>query len=55
MKNLGKVLNYQKKTNEAVEKMMDFLANYYSKSMLYETLANAQVQIMSLLRLERSV
>ena len=30
---------------------MDFLANYYSISMLYETLANAQVQIMSLLRL----
>ncbi len=51
MKNLGKVLDYQKKTNEAVEKMMDLLANYYSTSMLYETLANAQVQIMSLLRL----
>lgn len=51
MKNLGKVLDYQKKTNEAVEKMMDLLANYYSIGMLYETLANAQVQIMSLLRL----
>ena len=51
MKNLGKVLDYQKKTNDAVEKMMDLLANYYSTSMLYETLANAQVQIMSLLRL----
>ncbi len=51
MKNLGKVLDYQKKSAEAVEKMMDLLANYYSIGMLYETLANAQVQIMSLLRL----
>ena len=51
MKNLGKVLDYQKKTADAVEKMMDLLANYYSISILYETLANAQVQIMSLLRL----
>lgn len=51
MKNLGKVLDYQKKTTDAVEKMMDLLANYYSIGMLYETLANAQMQIMSLLRL----
>ena len=51
MKNLGKVLDYQKKTADAVEKMMDLLVNYYSIGMLYETLANAQVQIMSLLRL----
>ena len=51
MKNLGKVLDYQKKSAEAVEKMMDLLANYYSIGMLYETLANAQVQIMSLIRL----
>lgn len=50
-KNLGKVLSYQRDTNNAVEELMDFLANYYSISMLYETLANAQVQIMSLLRL----
>ena len=50
-KNLGKVLSYQRDTNNAVEELMDFLANYYSTSMLYETLANAQVQIMSLLRL----
>lgn len=51
MKNLGKVLAYQRDTNEAVAKVMDLLANYYSTAMLYETLANAQVQIMSLLRL----
>ena len=50
-KKLGKVLIYQRDTNNAVEKLMDFLANYFSTSMLYETLANAQVQIMSLLRL----
>ena len=37
MKNLGKVLDYQKKTADAVEKMMDLLANYYSIGMLYET------------------
>jgi hypothetical protein len=48
---LGKVLDYQKKTNEATEAIMDFLANTYSTGMLYETLANAQVQIMSLVRL----
>jgi len=51
MKNLGKVLAYQRDTNEAVAKVMDLLSNYYSTAMLYETLANAQVQIMSLLRL----
>lgn len=50
-KNLGKVLIYQRDMNDAVSKLMDLLANYYSISMLYETLANAQVQIMSLLRL----
>jgi beta-glucosidase/6-phospho-beta-glucosidase/beta-galactosidase len=48
---LGKVLDYQKMQNEAVEKMIDFLSNYYSTGMLYETLAKAQVQIMSLIRL----
>lgn len=51
MKNLGKVLDYQKRTNEAVDKVIDLLSNYYSLSMMYETLANAQVQIMSLIRL----
>ena len=51
MKNLGKVLDYQKKTNKAVEELVDMLSNCYSMSMLYETLANAQVQIMALIRL----
>ena len=51
MKNLGKVLDYQKKTNKAVEELVDMLSNSYSMSMLYETLANAQVQIMALIRL----
>ena len=50
-KNLGKVLDYQQRTNDAVEKIIDFLSNDYSTGMLYETLANAQVQIMSLIRL----
>lgn len=50
-KNLGKVLDYQRKQNSAVEKVIDFLSNYESTGMLYETLANAQVQILSLLRL----
>ena len=50
-KNLGKLLTYQRDMNEAVSSLMDLLANYYSTGMLYETLANAQVQIMSLLRL----
>ena len=48
---LGKVLDYQKRQNEAVEKVIDFLSNDYSMGMLYETLSNAQVQIMSLVRL----
>lgn len=48
---LGKVLDYQKKQTEAVEAVIDLLSNYYSMGMLYETLANAQVQIMSLMRL----
>lgn len=51
MKNLGKVLDYQKKTNDAVCGVINLLSNYYSTGILYETLANAQVQIMSLLRL----
>jgi hypothetical protein len=50
-KNLGKVLDYQRKQNSAVEKVIDFLSNNESTGMLYETLANAQVQILSLLRL----
>lgn len=48
---LGKVLDYQKKQNEAVENVINFLSNDYSMGMLYETLANAQVQILSLVRL----
>ena len=48
---LGKVLDYQKKQAEAVEAVINLLSNYYSTGMLYETLANAQVQIMSLMRL----
>lgn len=51
MGNLGKVLDYQRKTNEAVNGIVDLLSNVYSIGMLYETLANAQVQIMSMLRL----
>lgn len=31
--------------------LIDLLSNYYSTGMLYETLANAQVEIMSLIRL----
>ncbi len=51
MKNFGKVLDYQKKTNDAVNGVIDLLSNSYSTGMLYETLANAQVEIMSLIRL----
>ena len=51
MKNLGKVLDYQKRTSEAVDAIIDMLSNDYSLSMMYETLANAQVQIISLIRL----
>lgn len=51
MNKLGKVLDYQKRTNEAVDALIDMLSNDYSLSMMYETLANAQVQIMSLIRL----
>lgn len=51
MKNLGKVLDYQMRTNDAVSGVINLLSNYYSTGILYETLANAQVQIMSLLRL----
>lgn len=48
---LGKVLNYQQKEHDAVAAVINMLSNIYSTGMLYETLANAQVQIMSLIRL----
>lgn len=48
---LGKVLDYQLKENEAVTAVINFLSNDFSTGMLYETLANAQLQIMSLIRL----
>ena len=33
-KNLGKVLDYQQRTNDAVKKIIDFLSNDYSTGML---------------------
>jgi hypothetical protein len=48
---LLELLAHDNRQNEAVEKVIDFLSNYYSMGMLYETLSNAQVQIMSLVRL----